>query len=313
MNKRYSAAAKAARLKAPFQSRSSNIGITPLDAPGVDPGRYLVVYRARPPGDLLGPDALPSLLPYQHHLVPDLDISLDPEQAGVHRHPSQQGTPLSPNERLRPVREEAAVSLGIPDRHRRREHRLLGPERQPVRDPLTGREAPDIRHIALERERGPQVLVGGIALVPRRMQAIEGHAGADAVVVGGGSPEDAGGVGCMHEDATEVLHGQHLVEDFELATGCPFVGVCRGEVGVDPDELYPEDLSRLSSLVRLDAPAVHAGVDLEVGFEAGICNDALRARNRVGRDLETVLSSEGEPIREEVGEDEYRDVDACSP
>src|ERR687897_679377 len=69
----------------------------------------------------------------------------------------------------------------------------------------------------------------------------------------------------------------------------------------------------LPRLVRLNAPAVHARVDLEVGFEVGMCGDVPGARDGVCRDLEAVLSGESELVRKEVGKDENRGVDAGSP
>src|SRR5215216_6561721 len=95
----------AARLAAHLQLRSSNILVAPLDAPGVHPGRYLVVYRAGPIPELFGRDAPSVLLAKQHDLVPHLDRSVRTEDAGVHRDPSQKGAPLTPDQGLRPPRE----------------------------------------------------------------------------------------------------------------------------------------------------------------------------------------------------------------
>src|SRR3712207_3504656 len=126
----------AARLAAYFQLRSSNILVAPLDAPGVNPGRYLVVYRAGPEAELLGRDTLAFLLAEQHDLVPDLYDLVRSEDAGVHRYPPEQGPPLAPDQGLRPPRERSPVPFGVPHRHRRREHRLIYPEGQPVGYPI---------------------------------------------------------------------------------------------------------------------------------------------------------------------------------
>src|SRR3954468_12789405 len=114
----------------------------------------------------------------------------------------------------------------------------------------------------------------------------------------------------MHHSVAEVLRAEHRIEDVKLVMGGYFVRVGGGEVGVDPGEPFPEDLASLPRLVRLDAPAVHAGVDLEVCLEAGMRHDALRTQDRVGRNLETVLSGEGKTVWEKVGEDEDRGADA---
>src|ERR687886_1421805 len=105
------------------------------------------------------------------------------------------------------------VSLGVPYRHRRRERRLCGLERQPIGDPLAFRKTPDVRYVALQGERGLQVLVDGVAFVPCRVQTVEGYTGTNAVVVRGGVPEGAGGVRCVHEHAPEVLRGEHRLEE----------------------------------------------------------------------------------------------------
>src|ERR687886_21158 len=169
----------AARLKAFFHSRSSNIGVAPLDALRVDPGCHFVVYRARPPCEFLGPDTLPTLLPDEHNLVPNLYSFVHREDASVHRHPAQNRATRPTYKRRRLAREYAMVPLSVPYRHRRRERGLSGLERQPVGDPLAGQKAPDVRHIAIQDECRLQVLVERVAFVPCRMQTVEGYTGAD--------------------------------------------------------------------------------------------------------------------------------------
>src|ERR687894_1828996 len=95
----------AARLAAHLQLRSSNILEAPLDAPGVHPGRHLVIYRARPEAKLFGRHAPAVLLAHQHDLISDLDRPVGPEDAGVHRDPPQKGVPEAPDKGLRPPRE----------------------------------------------------------------------------------------------------------------------------------------------------------------------------------------------------------------
>src|SRR5215210_6044976 len=125
-----------ARLAAHFQLRSSNILVAPLDAPGVHPGRYLVVYRAGPETKLLGRYAPAVLLAEQHDLVPYLYSVVHPEDAGVHRDPPEERSPLAPDQGLGPPRERPPVPFGVADRYRRREHRRGGPEGQPVGYPV---------------------------------------------------------------------------------------------------------------------------------------------------------------------------------
>src|SRR5919206_404179 len=124
--------------------------------------------------------------------------------------------------------------------------------------------------------------------------------------------EGAGGVRGVHERAAEVLRGEHPLEQGELAVGCLFVGVSGSEVGVDTDELRSEDLTSLTCLVRLYTPAVHAGVDLEMSLKTRVGRDTLRARERVGRDLQAIITGEGEFIRQEVRKDEDRGSNASA-
>src|SRR5918998_4239038 len=135
------------RRAAAFQLRSSNIRVAPLDAPGVDPGSYLVVYRAGKPAKLLGKNRLVSLPPEQHDLVPDLHPLVRPEHAGVHSNPPEKWPPDAPDQGAGPPRQGPPVPLRVSHRHRRRQGRLLRPERQPVGDTLPGREPPDIRDV----------------------------------------------------------------------------------------------------------------------------------------------------------------------
>src|SRR5919112_3363512 len=109
-----------ARLAAHFQLKSSNILVAPLDAPGVHPGRYLVVYRAGPEAKLLGRDAPAALLAEQHDLVTDLYGFIHPEDAGIHRDPPEERSPHAPDQGLGPPREGPPVPFGVADRHRRR-------------------------------------------------------------------------------------------------------------------------------------------------------------------------------------------------
>src|SRR3712207_6395879 len=101
----------AARLAAHFQLRSSNILVAPLDAPGVHPGRHLVIYRARPETELFGRHALAAILAHQHDLVPDLYRPVGPEDAGVHRAPPQEGAPETPDQGLPPPGERPPVAF----------------------------------------------------------------------------------------------------------------------------------------------------------------------------------------------------------
>src|SRR5215210_7270291 len=115
------------RLAADFHLSPSNIPVAPLDAAGVYSRGDLVVYRARARTELFGPDPPLALSAHQHDLVPHLDLAVDAEDAGVHRNPSQERTPEAPHQGLGPPRECPPVPLRVPDRHRRREHRLPGP------------------------------------------------------------------------------------------------------------------------------------------------------------------------------------------
>src|ERR671911_2108193 len=104
-------------LAADFQLRSSNILVAPLDAAGVYPRGDLVVYRACARAEFFGRNTLFALFPEQHDLVPDFDICVPPEDAGVHRDPPQQRAPLAPDQGFRPPRERPPIPLRIPDRH----------------------------------------------------------------------------------------------------------------------------------------------------------------------------------------------------
>src|SRR3712207_1388001 len=111
----------AERLAADLQSRSLNILVAPLDAPGIHPGRYLVVYRPGPRADLPGGAPPPLLPPEQHAPAPTLARAAPPEDAGVHRDSPQQRSPPPPDEAPRLPRERPPIPLRVPDRHRRRE------------------------------------------------------------------------------------------------------------------------------------------------------------------------------------------------
>src|ERR687897_1290811 len=295
----------AARLAAYFQLRSSNILIAPLDAPGVHPGCYLVVYRAGPRAELLGRDTLITLPTQQHDLVSDLDRAVHLEDAGIHRDPTQERPALAPDEGLGPSRERPPVPLSVPDRHRRSERCRAGPEGQSVGYPIARLKPPHVGDIALENHRGPEPLVARSPLVASRVEAVEGNARAHAVVMGAPVPQDASRVRSVDQRATERVRGQDLVEGGDLAPRLPLVAVRRGQVGVDALKLGAQDPARLPHLRRLDAPAVHPGVHLQMRLEAGTGGHTASARKRVGRDDEPVLLGEPEPVRQEVGEDEY--------
>src|SRR5688572_27990372 len=100
-------------LAADFQLRSSNILVAPLDAPGIYPRGDLVVYRACACAEFFSTDTLFALAAEQHDLVPDLDIFVHPEDAGIHRDPPQQRTPLAPDQGLGSSRERPPIPLRI--------------------------------------------------------------------------------------------------------------------------------------------------------------------------------------------------------
>src|SRR5215212_203111 len=302
-----------ARLAAYFQLRSSNILVAPLDAAGVHPGRYFVVYRAGPRAELLGRHPNTALLAEQHDLVPDLDRGVRAEDAGVHRDPAQERTTLAPDEDLGPPRERPPVALSIADRHRRRESRGAGPEGQPVGYSITWSQPPDVGYVALENHRGAEPLVPRVPAIAGRVEAVDRHAGTHAVVVGSGVPQGGRRVRGVHQRAAERAGGEDGVEGGDLAPRRPLVTIGRGQVGVDPRELGAQDLARFPHLVRLDAPAVHPRVDLQVDLEAGAGGDATRARQRVRRDDQSELLGEDQPVRQEVGEDQDRSPDPCAP
>src|SRR5215216_2520130 len=142
-------------LAADFQLRSSNILVAPLDAAGVYPGGDLVVYRACAGAEFFGCNALFTLPAEQHDLVPDLDIFVHPEDAGIHRDPPQERTSLAPDQGLRPPREGPRISLRVPDGHGRREHQRPYPVCEPVGHPVPLVESPHAGDVALESHRGP--------------------------------------------------------------------------------------------------------------------------------------------------------------
>src|SRR5215204_5592575 len=220
-------------LAADFQLRSSNILVAPLDAAGVYPGGDLVVYRACAGAELFGGNTLTALPAEQHDLVPDLDIFVHPEDAGIHRNPSQKRAPEATDQGLSPSREGPPISLRVPDGHRSREHRCLGPVGQPVGYPVPSFEPPHAGDVALEDHRGPQALRRRISLVARRVQTVERHAGTDAGVVRPGMPEGGRRVRGVHQDTAEGLRTEYGLEAFDLAPRRRLVGVGRGEMGVD--------------------------------------------------------------------------------
>src|SRR5215217_3621201 len=161
----------AARRAAYFQLRSSNILVAPLDAPGVDPGRYLVVYRAGPRAEVLRRHPAGGLLAEQHDLVPDLHLPIHPEDAGVHRDPSQKAAPFAPDEGFSPPRERPPVPLGVSDRHCSRERRRVGREGQPVGYSIARFQTPRVGDVALEDHSRPEPFFGRVSLIAPRVAA----------------------------------------------------------------------------------------------------------------------------------------------
>src|SRR5215212_7588996 len=176
-------------LAAAFQLRSSNIVVAPLDAAGTNPRGDLVVYRACAGAEFFGCNALFTLAAEQHDLVPDLDVFIHPEDAGIHRDPAQERAPEAPDQGLSPSRECPLVSLRVPDGHGRREHRRLGPVGQPVGHSVPADQSPYVGDVAFEDHSGPQALRRRISLIARRVQTVERYAGTDAGVVRPGVPE----------------------------------------------------------------------------------------------------------------------------
>src|SRR5215218_2475188 len=152
-------------LAADFHLRSSNILIAPLDAAGVYPRGDLVVYRACARAELFGTNTLFALPAEQHDLVPDLDVFVHPEYAGIHRDPPQERASLAPDQGLRPSRERPPIPLRVPYRHGRRKHRRPGPVGQPVGYPFPPGEVPHAGDVALQGHRRPQILRRRISLV----------------------------------------------------------------------------------------------------------------------------------------------------
>src|ERR687889_1203860 len=140
-------------LAADFQLRSSNILVAPLDAAGVYPRGDLVVYRACARAELFGGDTPLALPAEQHDLIPDLDVFVPPEDAGIHRDPPQERAPLAPDQGLSTPRERPPISLRVPDGHGRRVHRSLGQKGQPVGYPITPGEPPNVGDVALQDHR----------------------------------------------------------------------------------------------------------------------------------------------------------------
>src|SRR4051794_18962860 len=157
------------RLAADFHLSPSNMLVAPLDAAGIYPRCDLVVYRARARTELFGAYTPFALAAEQHDLVPQRDLAVDAEDAGVHRNPSQERAPEAPDQGLGPPRQGSPVPFGVTDGHGRREHRLPGPEGQPVRHPVPRSDPPHIGYVALQRHRGPQVLRGRVSFVACRV------------------------------------------------------------------------------------------------------------------------------------------------
>src|SRR5918997_7086174 len=99
---------------ADFQLRSSNILVAPLDAAGVYPRGDLIVYRGCAGAELFSGNALIALAAEQHDLLPDLDIFVDPEDAGIHRDPPQQRAPLAADQGLSLSRKRPPIPLRVP-------------------------------------------------------------------------------------------------------------------------------------------------------------------------------------------------------
>src|SRR5829696_5772145 len=300
-------------LAADFHLRPSNILVAPLDAAGVYPRGDLVVYRACQGAEFFGSNTLFALTTEQYDLVPDLDVFVHPEDAGIHRDPSQERALPAPDQGLAPPRERPSVSLRVPHGHGRRVHRRLGQEGQPVGYSIPRGEQPHAGDVALQGHRRTQILRRRVSLVARRMQPVERHARTDAVVVRLGMPEGARRVRRVHQDTAEGLCGEHGLETFDLASRRTLIGVGRGEMRVDAGEPRAEYLARLPHLRGLYSPAVHPRVHLQVHLETWVGRNAPRARDGVGRHGQAMRFGQREPIRQEVGENQNRDFHTSAP
>src|ERR687894_1275170 len=138
---------------ADFQLRSSNILVAPLDAAGGYPRGDLIVYRGCAGAELFSGNALIALAAEQHDLLPDLDIFVDPEDAGIHGNPPQERASQAADQGLSPSRERPPISLRVPNRHGRREHRRPGPISQPVGHSFSLGEPTHAGDVALEGHR----------------------------------------------------------------------------------------------------------------------------------------------------------------
>src|SRR5919107_1804539 len=294
---------------AAFHLRPSNILVTPLDAAGVYTRGDLVVYRASARAELLRGNTPFALGAEQNDLLTHLDLAVDPEDAGVHRNPSEQRAPEAPDQGLSPPREGPPVPLRVPDGHGRRIHWCLCLERKPVGHPVPPGQPPYAGDVALEGHRRTQVLSGRVSLVTGRMQPVERNARTDAIVVRPWMPEGGSRVRGVDHDPAEGLRGEDGVEARDLTFRRLLVRVGRGEVRVDAGEPRAEYLARLPHLGKLDAPAVHPRVHLEVNVQVWMGCDAPRDLDRVGRHLQTVFCGKWEPVRQEVGKDQDRGFD----
>src|ERR687898_153006 len=300
-------------LAADFQLRSSNILVAPLDAAGVYPRGDLVVYRACAGAEFFGCNALFTLAAEQHDLVPDLDTFIDPEDTSIHGDPPEERAPLAPDQGLSPSRERPPISLRVPYRHGRREHRRPGTVGQSVGYPVPPGESPHAGDVALECHRGPETLRRRVSLMASRVQTVERNAGTDAIVVRAGMPEGGRRVCGVHQDTPEGVRGEDGLEALDLASRRPLVGIGRGEMRVEAGEPRAKYLARLPHLRGLHSPAVHPRVHLQVCLETWVGRYAPRARDGVGRHGQAMFPGQPQPVRREVGEAQDRHFKTRAP
>src|ERR671923_135834 len=178
-------------------SRSGAIAVVAALHALSQPAGDLVVDGVQALGPLLGEQPVAD----QHGLVIAPHGGLRSEVDGdvVHAHGPDQRMATPAQEHVGVVGQRPPDAVAVADRDRGQRGRLGGHEAAPVSGALARGRRLDGGDVGPQVERGLEPLLGGVAL--ERVQAVDGHAAAHEVEVGGGLAQGGRRVGGVHDGA----------------------------------------------------------------------------------------------------------------
>ena len=190
------------------------------------------------------------------------------QQGHVHAHGADDRYPPALGQRLGPVRQPAAVAVGVAHRHDAEPGRAGSRPYPPVAGPSPGRHLPDLQELAHHRQDRPE-----LPLTAGRVEPEQRQAGAHEGVPSGGVVEGRGAVCQMQLQPRALIlrelggdEGREALLLFGCAGALWIVGVgqvreqaaqLQKGVGADPFQASAE-------LARVEAQAMHAYVHLQM-------------------------------------------------